>query len=85
MGPALRKGAYGTVHRAVRLRDASALATIPLKGGDEGIPTLEDILDLVAGRVPLLVEFKDQDGAMGPDVGALVQISRSYEFEDLIM
>ncbi|KZY50621.1 phosphodiesterase [Sulfitobacter sp. KE29] len=56
---------------AVRLRDASALAAIPLKGGDEGIPTLEDILDLVAGRVPLLVEFKDQDGAMGPDVGAL--------------
>ncbi|MFG6583932.1 glycerophosphodiester phosphodiesterase family protein [Sulfitobacter sp. 1A12779] len=56
---------------AVRLRDASALAAIPLKGGDEGIPTLEEILDLVAGRVPLLVEFKDQDGAMGPDVGAL--------------
>ena len=56
---------------AVRLRDANALAAIPLRGGDEGIPTLEDILDIVAGRVPLLVEFKDQDGAMGPDVGAL--------------
>jgi len=56
---------------AVRLREASALAAIPLKGGDEGIPTLEEILDLVAGRVPLLVEFKDQDGAMGPDVGPL--------------
>ncbi|WP_339637438.1 glycerophosphodiester phosphodiesterase family protein [uncultured Sulfitobacter sp.] len=56
---------------AVRLREASALAAIPLKGGDEGIPTLEEILDLIAGRVPLLVEFKDQDGAMGPDVGSL--------------
>ncbi|WP_339821057.1 glycerophosphodiester phosphodiesterase family protein [Sulfitobacter dubius] len=56
---------------ALRLRDAEALAKIPLKGGDEGIPTLEEILDLVAGRVPLLVEFKDQDGSMGPDVGAL--------------
>ena len=56
---------------AVRLREASALAAIPLKGGDEGIPTLEEILDLIAGRVPLLVEFKDQDGAMGPDVGPL--------------
>ena len=56
---------------AVRLREASALAAIPLKGGDEGIPTLEEILDLVGGRVPLLVEFKDQDGGMGPDVGPL--------------
>ncbi|MEO9629960.1 MAG: glycerophosphodiester phosphodiesterase family protein [Sulfitobacter sp.] len=56
---------------AVRLREANALAAIPLKGGDEGIPTLEEILDLIAGRVPLLVEFKDQDGAMGPDVGPL--------------
>ncbi|MEP3577381.1 MAG: glycerophosphodiester phosphodiesterase family protein [Sulfitobacter sp.] len=56
---------------AVRLREASALAAIPLKGGDEGIPTLEEILDLIAGRVPLLVEFKDQDGAMGPNGGPL--------------
>ncbi len=56
---------------AVRLREASALAAIPLEGSDEGIPSLEEILDLVAGRVPLLVEFKDQDGGMGSDVGPL--------------
>lgn len=43
-----------------------------LTGGDgEGIPTLPEILELVAGRVPLLIELKDQDGGMGPDVGAL--------------
>jgi glycerophosphoryl diester phosphodiesterase len=28
-------------------------------------------LDLIAGRVPLLIEIKDQDGNMGQDVGPL--------------
>ncbi|HVL21439.1 MAG TPA: glycerophosphodiester phosphodiesterase family protein, partial [Amaricoccus sp.] len=37
----------------------------------EGVPTLAEILAIVAGRAPLLVEIKDQDGALGPDVGAL--------------
>ncbi len=41
--------------------------------GDEGIPSLEDVLQLVAGRVPLLIEFKDQHGAMGPVDGRLEQ------------
>ncbi|WIY27105.1 glycerophosphodiester phosphodiesterase family protein [Parasedimentitalea psychrophila] len=44
----------------------------PLRGGDgEGIPDLAEVLDLVAGQVPLLIEIKDQDGQMGPDIGAL--------------
>ncbi len=55
----------------VRQRTAAELTQIPLTGGDEGIPTFSDVLDLVAGQVPLLVEIKDQDGAMGPNVGAL--------------
>ncbi|MEW2919037.1 glycerophosphodiester phosphodiesterase family protein [Ruegeria sp. ANG10] len=38
---------------------------------DDGIPTLDDVLALVDGKVPLLIEFKDQDGAMGPNVGSL--------------
>jgi glycerophosphoryl diester phosphodiesterase len=29
------------------------------------------VLELVAGRVPVLIEIKDQDGAMGPNVGPL--------------
>jgi glycerophosphoryl diester phosphodiesterase len=37
----------------------------------EGVPTLAGILAIVAGRAPLLVEIKDQDGALGPGVGAL--------------
>ncbi|RVT87325.1 phosphodiesterase [Rhodobacteraceae bacterium CCMM004] len=55
----------------VRLHTAEALAAIPLRGGDEGIPRLSEVLGLVAGRVPLLIEIKDQDGAMGGDVGPL--------------
>lgn len=50
---------------------ATDLAAIPLLGGDEGIPTFAEVLTLVAGRVPLLVEIKDQDGALGPNIGAL--------------
>jgi glycerophosphoryl diester phosphodiesterase len=52
-------------------RPARALARIRLRGSDETIPTLTEILALVAGRVPLLVEIKDQDGALGPAIGAL--------------
>ena len=55
----------------VRGRTSAELGAIPLFGNDETIPTLADILGLVKGRVPLLIEFKDQDGAMGPDVGKM--------------
>lgn len=59
--------------RAGRVRDLTAaeLGAIPLSGGDEGIPTLAQVLQTVAGRVPLLIEIKDQDGRMGPNVGPL--------------
>ncbi|MFV0358428.1 glycerophosphodiester phosphodiesterase family protein [Tropicimonas sp.] len=55
----------------LRATPAADLAGIPLSGGNEGIPTFAEILALVNGRVPLLVEIKDQDGALGPDVGRL--------------
>lgn len=50
---------------------AADLGRIALLGGDEGIPTLAEVLEIVAGQVPLLIEIKDQDGAMGADVGPL--------------
>ena len=72
-------GVAGTV----RTKTAAELAQIPLIGGSDGVPTLQDILDLVAGRVPLLIELKDQDGAMGPNIGPLEQATvdalREYE------
>lgn len=55
----------------IRQRDAEALGHVVLSGGDEGIPTLADILTLVGGRVPVLIELKDQHGQMGPTDGTL--------------
>ena len=55
----------------VRSVTAKALSETPLLATSETIPTFARILGLVAGRVPLLVEIKDQDGALGPDVGRL--------------
>ncbi len=57
----------------VRDHTASELQAIPLLHGDEGIPTLTDVLEIIDGRVPLLIEIKDQDGGMGPDIGPLEQ------------
>lgn len=55
--------------RQLTLSDATR---IPLLGAAvETIPTLDQVLDAVGGRVPLVIELKDQDGAMGPDVGQL--------------
>jgi glycerophosphoryl diester phosphodiesterase len=55
------------------LRDLTAaeLAAIPLSGGDEGIPTFAEILTIIAGRVPLLVELKDQTLRMAETDGQL--------------
>lgn len=55
----------------VSARSAAELGAIRLTGGAEGIPTLAEVLEAVAGQVPLLIEIKDQDGAMGPDIGGL--------------
>lgn len=52
-------------------RTVAELAATRLLDAEDGIPTLAEMLALVAGRVPLLIEIKDQDGAMGPGVGPL--------------
>lgn len=56
---------------AIRDRAALDLATIPLKGSSEAPPLLSAVLEVVGGDVPLLIEIKDQDGALGDDVGPL--------------
>jgi len=66
----------------IRQRSASEAAQIALSGGDgETIPTLSEILDLVAGRTPLLVEIKDQDGSLGPGGGDVLEraVARAIE------
>lgn len=61
-----------TGHRGpIQQRTAPELADVPLLGGHEGVPTLAEVLHDVDGKVPLLIEVKDQDGRMGPKVGTL--------------
>ncbi len=49
---------------------------------DEPVPTLRQFLDLVAGRVPLLIEIKDQTlvpgGTIGPLEAATAQALSGY-------
>jgi len=67
----------------IRTRSAADLGALPLLGGEEGIPTFAEVLALVAGRVPLLVEIKDQDGAMGPDTNGfeatVAEVLKDYD------
>lgn len=55
----------------VRDNTAAELQAMRLSHGTEGIPTFEAFLDVVGGVVPLLVEIKDQDGALGPETGEM--------------
>ena len=55
----------------VAARTGSDLAAIRLKDSTDTIPTLDDVLALVAGRVPLLIEIKDQSLTMGATDGRL--------------
>ena len=47
-------------------RSADQLAAIKLSGGDDGIPSLRQVLDQVAGKVPLLIEVKTRKGTRIP-------------------
>lgn len=52
-------------------RGAAELSAIALTGGTVGIPSLAEVLAEVGGRVPLLIEIKDQSHVMGPVDGVL--------------
>lgn len=74
---------------AVRDRDAAELETFTLKGGTDRIPTLARVLEQVDGAVPLLIELKDQHGAMGETDGTLeraaLDVLKSYEGQFALM
>ena len=55
----------------VNARTAAELGALRLKGSVDPVPTLAQVLSLVAGRVPLLIEIKDQSLTMSPTHGAL--------------
>lgn len=68
---------------------AAGLGGIALSGGGGTIPTLAQVLEVVAGKVPLLIEIKDQDGALGADVGplekAVAETLKGYEGDVALM
>jgi glycerophosphoryl diester phosphodiesterase len=55
----------------VKARTASELGRIRLRDAEDGIPTLPEVLALIAGRVPLLVEIKDQTLTLSETDGRL--------------
>ena len=55
----------------INTRTAADLGRIRLKGSTDTIPTLTEILALIGGKVPLLIEIKDQSLVMGPTDGKL--------------
>ncbi len=62
-------GAKGPVAQ----RRVDELTQFRLNNDPGTIPTLTDVLGLIAGQVPVLVEIKDQDGDLGPRIGGLSQ------------
>lgn len=77
--------------RTGMVRDLTAreLGGVGLAGGDETIPTLTEILDLVAGRAPLLIEAKDQSLELAPVDGRLerraARLLAAYEGDIAVM
>lgn len=72
-----------------RMWTSDQLAQIKLIGSDEGVPSLPEVIKLVDGAVPLVIEIKDQDGCMGQDIGPLeeatAQALRGYNGDVAVM
>lgn len=61
----------------VNTRAASDLCALTLKDSTDTIPTLASVLKMIDGRVPLLIELKDQTLCLGPSDGALERATAS--------
>lgn len=62
----------------VRARTAAELARIRLRDSDETIPSLKEILDLIAGRAPLLIEVKAPEREVGALGRAVSEALKGY-------
>lgn len=73
----------------VNARIAAELGRIRLRESTDTIPTLAEVLDLIGGRVPLLIEIKDQTQVMGPTDGKLeaatAKVLRGYAGDVALM
>ena len=64
---------------AVRTLGAAELGRIRLKSSDETIPTLSEILALIAGRAPLLIEVKSPGRRVAGLSRAVIRALEGYE------
>ena len=56
---------------SLNARTAAELGALALRDASEGIPTLAQVLAIVAGRVPVLIEIKDQTLTLSQTDGRL--------------
>jgi glycerophosphoryl diester phosphodiesterase len=59
----------------VKFTTAAAIGKLRLAGGSEPVPLLEDVLDLVNGRQPLIIEIKNRGRpcALEPEVSRILR------------
>lgn len=62
----------------VREKTAAELAALRLKGTAQAVPSLRQVLDLVAGRALILIEIKSRPGEEGPLDEAVDAVIRDY-------
>lgn len=80
-----------SLKRLTGVRKATASITarearkVTLTGSRDHIPTLAEVLDYVAGQVPVLVEIKSEPGATGPLEQAVAEVLDSYDGPVAIM
>lgn len=67
------------VDRRVRDMTAAELAAVSLSGTGEGVPLFRDVLSVVAGRVPILVEIKEDTAADRDVTPAALAVLRDYD------
>jgi glycerophosphoryl diester phosphodiesterase len=72
-------------HGALAARTSAELRRIELKGLAETIPLLEEVLALVAGRAPLLIEVKSPDRRIVSLCRAVLKALEAYEGQAAIM
>lgn len=65
---------------ATRTLTKAHLRLLRIYAGDQHIPTLEEVCELVQGRVPLMIEIKC-DNSTGRDEAAVVQVLKHYKGE----
>jgi len=74
-------GASGFVYQ----RTAAELGTLSVGGTADRVPTLDDMLDVVAGRVPLVIELKGNKGIDDGLVAAVAARLGTYRGEAALM